>query len=222
MDRDYTKLQTLVSGKMTFPTKVFSLGGIEKVRSPNMLDFPTNLTKDTPFTNDLSLTERPGYLRLYGGPYNLRVPACPTLFLRKQTHRFCTWQTSLSFHPTSEHVEAGTVLWWNSFTKSRIGIRKTGNGHIVRFQSSDCVVEQRELKSTTEVVLFIECKERYRFGYRESSDTDICWLGEVEAHTATEAPPVGAQFTGMMLGVYCYGQRNACLTPADFSYAQFA
>jgi beta-xylosidase len=37
-------------------------------------------------TTDYSLTERPNYLRLHGGPYNLSVPASPTMFLRKQTH----------------------------------------------------------------------------------------------------------------------------------------
>lgn len=147
---------------------------------------------------DYSLTERPNHLRLYGGPYNLSVPACPTLFLRKQTHRFCTWETKLSFQPTTDHTEAGTVVWWNYFTYSSLGIRKGDDGHgrILRFRPSKGDVVEKTLDSTSEIVLVIECGEEYKFGFRESSASEIRWIGTVSNGAATHAPPVGAPFTG--------------------------
>ncbi|KAF7596056.1 hypothetical protein BBP40_003837 [Aspergillus hancockii] len=182
--------------------------------------------KNTPTRTDYSLTERPSHLRLHGGPYNLSVPGCPTLFLRKQTHRYCTWETRLSFHPQSPHTEAGTVLWWNYFTYSSIGIRLSSTkegARIVRLQLAEGEIIARELNSArSDVVFVIECGDRYRFGFKEvdNNAAEIQWIGEVDNSTMTRSPPVGAPFTGMMLGLYAFGERQRCLIPADFAYAE--
>lgn len=154
---------------------------------------------DTPFSIDYSLTERPNHLRLYGGPYTLSVPASPTMFLRKQLHRFCTWETQLSFQPTSEHTEAGTVVYWNYFTHSSLGIRKRGNDRVLRFTPSDGDMIERTLEITGDIVLVIECGDDYRFGYRDPTSSETIWIGSVANHVATKAPPAGAPFTGMRL-----------------------
>ncbi|RAH59455.1 glycosyl hydrolase [Aspergillus piperis CBS 112811] len=184
--------------------------------------------KNTPVVRDYSLTERPGFLRLYGGPYNLSVPACPTLFLRKQTHRFCTWETRLSFHPRNQVCEAGAVVWWTYFTYSSVGIRLGKNGQrIVRLRSPGGEVVDFGLRhSQSDVRLVIECGDSYRFGFQELSDVEsddalIEWIGEVDNSSMTAAPPVGVAFTGMMLGLYAFGERQRCLDPADFHYAQW-
>lgn len=192
---------------------------------------PITLTRpDTPAKKDYSLTERPGYFRLHGGPYNLSVPACPTLFLRKQTQRACIWTTRLSFEPTSPHTEAGTVLWWNYFTYSSIGIRLSSSKHdtrVIRFRPAEGRVVEKELSTQRSgVLLVIECGEQYRFGFGEDDSPtfpcQITWVGEVSNNTMTRAPPVGASFTGMMLGLYAFGERQPCLTPADFEFAEFS
>ncbi|BAE55534.1 unnamed protein product [Aspergillus oryzae RIB40] len=173
--------------------------------------------KNTPMRTDYSLTERPNHLRLHGGPYNLSVPSCPTLFLRKQIHHYCTWETKLSFSPESQHTEAGTVVWWNYFTYSSIGIRlsPTKEGaRIVRFRPAEGEVIDRELRSAvSDVVFFIECGDQYRFGFKEVNGTssETQWIGEVQNSTMTQSPPVGAPFTGMMLGLYAFGERQRCV-----------
>ncbi|KAI9044349.1 glycoside hydrolase family 43 protein [Aspergillus affinis] len=187
--------------------------------------------KNTPVKTDYSLAERPGYLRLHGGPYNLSVPACPTLFLRKQTHRYCTWETRLSFRPTSVQTEAGTTVWWNYFTYSSIGIRVSPTGQdstrIVRFRPAEGKTVDLELASSASDVIFvIECGDAYRFGFKEvgvNGDQDsVHWIGEVMNQAMAEASlPVGAPFTGMMLGLYAFGELQRCLVPADFEYAEF-
>jgi beta-xylosidase len=153
---------------------------------------------DTPFSVDYSLAERPNHLRLYGGPYTLSVPASPTMFLRKQTHRFCTWETKLSFQPTSEHTEAGTVLWWNYFTHSSLGIRKRDDQRIIRFKPSEGDVIEATLQPTRDIILVVECGNEYRFGYRDPSSEETIWIGSVANYVVTKAPPVGAPFTGMI------------------------
>ena len=190
--------------------------------------------KNTPVgIEDYSLTERRGHLRLHGGPYDLSVPASPTLFLRKQTHRVCTWTTNLSFHPTSPSTEAGTVLWWNYFTYSSVGIRRAADGRrIVRFRPADGQHVDRVLEETSEgkegesIQLIIECGDIYRFGFRAKSpnsglglNAPINWIGQVTNRAMTVSPPVGMAFTGMMFGLYAFGERQPCLVPADFQYA---
>ncbi|KAJ5169245.1 uncharacterized protein N7482_004839 [Penicillium canariense] len=179
------------------------------------------LQLDTPLSVDYSLTERPNHLRLYGGPYTLSVPACPTMFLRKQIHRFCTWETNLSFYPSSEHTEAGAVVWWNYFTYTSLAIRRQGNRRVIRFRPSEGDMNENTLKLTGDVVLMIECGYEYRFGYRDSSSSQTVWIGTVTNQVTTKGPPVGAPFTGMMLGLYAFGDCQRCPTPADFAYAQF-
>ncbi|KAJ5349587.1 Concanavalin A-like lectin/glucanase subgroup [Penicillium brevicompactum] len=176
--------------------------------------------KNTPLVNDYSLTERPNHLRLYGGPYNLTVPACPTMFLRKQTHRFCRWEACLSFQPTSKHTEAGAVLWLNYFTHSTLGIRIDDTGRFIRFQSSEGDAVEHRLDPETTLTLMIDCGAEYKFGYREHTKTEMRWMGTVSNSDAAKAPPVGANFTGMMLGLYAFGERQRCLVPADFAYAR--
>ncbi|KAJ5619121.1 glycosyl hydrolase [Penicillium lagena] len=193
--------------------------------------------KNTTDKTDYSIMNNPSRLRLHGGPYNLSVPASPTLLLRKQTHRFCVWETKLSFHPTAEHEEAGSVVWWNYLTYSSIGIRKvdygnngdaTAKARIIRFRSADCEVVERKLHSfDSDVVLLIRCGDsRYEFGFKElgKSENEMLepqWLGGVSNETMTRPPPIGLAFSGMLLGLYAFAEFRKCTEPADFHYAEF-
>ncbi|OKL58331.1 hypothetical protein UA08_06406 [Talaromyces atroroseus] len=206
--------------------------------------------KNTPRKQDFSLTEKPGYLRLYGAPYRLCDPACPTMFLRKQTHRSCKWETRLSFLPSTAYTEAGTVVWMDYFTHCSIGIRlkhpannQTADDitykdshlqRIIRFSppagSGSDIVEWQLTSFHSDVILQVECGSKYRFGFREFSDkSESCdkdqdqtiWVGEVANEVMTRPPPIGAQFTGVMLGLYALGEYHPCSTPADFHHVHF-
>ncbi|CAG8954650.1 hypothetical protein HYFRA_00004571 [Hymenoscyphus fraxineus] len=189
--------------------------------------------KNTPMKVDYSLSEKPGVLRLLGSPYTLSIPTCPTLFLRKQTARNGTWSTRLSFHPTSSNTESGAVLWWNYFTYSSIGIRLSPSEsaqRVIRFRPAsgeDVTVPLTSKVSTVEFFIH-SSDEKYEFGFHElSSDKHIDdaegvrWMGEVTTEDMTVDPPVGALFTGMMFGLYAFGEMEGCLVPADFEYAEF-
>lgn len=185
------------------------------------------------------MTDRPGHLRLFGGPYTLRDPSCSTLFLRKQTQRFCTWETLISFFPVSESTEAGTAVWMDYFTHSSIGIRlknsATGSPQrIIRFSPPDGggaeIIEQKLESLTSDVILRVVCGDRYQFGFKETMATndqedhhpEIIWMGEVANDVMTRPPPIGAQFTGVMLGLYAFGEHHPCYTTADFHYVNIA
>jgi beta-xylosidase len=200
--------------------------------------------KNTPLKKDYTYLPENGILRLHGSPYTLSTPACPTMFLRKQTHRFCVWETRLAFEPNSTNTEAGTVVYLNYFTYASIGVRlaseiaEGGNKgkRIIRFTPSNLGPTHEAIdiplsSSTSDVILRVECGDEYRFGFREveagtsnSGDDggEVQWIQEVGNKSLVEAPlPVGAPFTGIMLGLYSFGDREAVLVPADFRYAEF-
>ncbi len=66
----------------------------------------------TPYKQEYSLHERPGYLRIWGNAYNLTQVATPTVYLQKQVSLSTVWSTSLEFYPKGlSTTEAGVVLW---------------------------------------------------------------------------------------------------------------
>lgn len=67
-----------------------------------------------PFTEDwISLTERPGFLRLKGGE-SLMSLFDQSLVARRQQHFNCRVETRLEFKPTSLHQMAGLVAYYNT------------------------------------------------------------------------------------------------------------
>ncbi|KAH8658543.1 glycosyl hydrolase [Ilyonectria robusta] len=191
--------------------------------------------KNTPDKLDHAITSNPSRLRLYGGPYNLSVPASPTMFLRKQTLRCCIWETKVSFHPTTEHEEAGSVLWWNYLTYSSIGIRKARRGdgmspaaaaRMIHLRSARGDAVSRLLEQPdSDVCLYIRCGKKYEFGFRElvgpgDEDGPIQWLGEASNEVMTNPPSAGLAFSGMMFGLYAFADYQQSLNAAEFHYAQ--
>jgi beta-xylosidase len=180
---------------------------------------------------DYSMTTRHDSLTLNGGPYPLSMPACPTLFLRKQRHWPVVWETQLDFQPDVSRVEAGTVLYWNHTCYSSIGIALADrNGEpqrIVRLTRPDMEPVEQAISDKGEVKLAIDSTATtYRFGYREVGDgtqqsAEWTWLGEIDTQIMTRPPHIGAPFTGMMMGLYAYGELQPVLAPAHFAYAEF-
>lgn len=103
---------------------------------------------------------------------------------------------------------------------------------MVRFTPADGKIVEKKLSSrNAEIQFMIECNNDYRFGYRETArdpgETNekeaVPWhyLGSVANHIMTRDPPIGAPFTGMMIGLYAIGENEPCTVPADFKFAEF-
>jgi hypothetical protein len=164
------------------------------------------------------LSATPGKLTLFGGPYDLSTPACPTAWFRKQSSRRVTWSTTLDFDPVTTRSEAGTVVYMNYFTYTSIGIRRATDSEkrIIRFRPAKQAVKDVELSTTGPVKLLIKSDDlSYTLGYQESGAKEV-WLGDVDIDTMTSDPAVGAAFTGMMFGLYAFGELEPALAPAIF------
>lgn len=159
------------------------------------------------------------------------MPTCPTLFLRKQQHWPITWETQLDFQPNTTRVEAGTVVWWNYTCFASIGITSAQTDNqkqkVIRYTPpSNCGESvQKILTIDGAIILVIESTPTsYRLGYRQAQDAtsqECTWLGEVDTQVMTRSPEIGQPFTGMMMGLYSFGELQPVLEPAHFSYAEF-
>lgn len=152
------------------------------------------------------------------------------MFLRKQSARRTRWSTRLDFRPTSGRTEAGTVVWWNYLTYSSIGVRQAADGsRIIRFKPAEGAEKINGLETKdADVLLVVDCQDLYyRLGFKEVKDgsvdgvSEITWVGSVSTDIMTRDPTVGAAFTGMMMGLYAFGEMERCLVPAVFRFAAF-
>jgi beta-xylosidase len=82
----------------------------------------TYLFQRTVLKKFLSLTERPGYLRIKGNAYIIGDRDNPALVLRKQASYNETFETELEFSPTSNLTEAGITAMANDLLHGEIGI----------------------------------------------------------------------------------------------------
>lgn len=151
------------------------------------------------------------------------------MLLRKQTSSTGIWTTRLDFNPSKETYEAGTALYWNVYTSASIGIRRSEatGARELRFTRpteagpGNFSVETHSLAHNGPVDLAIACSPtRYKLGYSIATDgSDWVWFEELPMQVMTADPPKGMAFTGMMLGVYAFGELEPCLDPADFEFA---
>jgi beta-xylosidase len=200
-------------------------------RSQIPLLAPSLLTSaDTPLKREWSLHERPGWLRLHGGPYDLQSLESPTMLVRKQSIRDGTWTTRLDFNPSKPTYEAGMVLYWNLYTFASIGVRRaaSGAGREIRFTHPDGRTgsfkhSAHPLHYDGPVTLVISCAStHYKLGYIASAPaSEMTWLEPIPMQVMTADPPRGMAFTGMMTGVYAFGEREPCLSPADFEFVNW-
>lgn len=183
-------------------------------------------------SSDISLSSRPGFLRMRPGPYKLSTPTSPTALFRKLTHSTGVWKTRLSFFPDVLHSEAGTVAYWNYFTWASIGIRRNSNGEReIAFTSTDGDTKTTNIalpKAEVDLVIGL-VGTTVQFGFQEvkpmmtrvPTDASIIWIGQVLSESLTKSPPVGNPFTGLMLGIYAFAEVDSSASYADFAFAEF-
>tara|TARA_R110002003_G_scaffold2616_3_gene24510 strand:+ start:19239 stop:19577 length:339 start_codon:yes stop_codon:yes gene_type:complete len=111
-----------------------------------------------------------------------------------------------------------------------MGIRLQNDGphskRVVRFTppTNAGEVVHATIPDNGEVKMTVDCTATcYRFGYRVVGDAneDWTWIAEVDTQVLTRNPEIGQPFTGMMLGLYAFGELQPVLAPAHFAFAAF-
>lgn len=82
----------------------------------------------TPLHTCYSLSEKPGFLALRGGPHDIAVEHSPSILLRKQVSFDLDWTTEMTFDPSRPGEEAGTVVWLTATMFAALGLAKNSSG----------------------------------------------------------------------------------------------
>ncbi|OJJ55354.1 hypothetical protein ASPSYDRAFT_34285 [Aspergillus sydowii CBS 593.65] len=152
----------------------------------------------TPYKQEYSLHERPGYLRIWGNAYNLTQVATPTVYLQKQVSLSTVWSTSLEFYPKGlSTTEAGVVLWISEVPHQETSVT---------------------IPSSGAVRLYIRAEPtQYTLQYSVDNGKTITNTTSFSNSILTQ----GIQsFTGAFFGLYSTGRGYPSLVPADFAWAR--
>ncbi|KAF4820030.1 Non-reducing end alpha-L-arabinofuranosidase BoGH43B [Colletotrichum siamense] len=192
--------------------------------------------KNTPIKPCYSLTERPGYLRLFGNCFDLNSPESPAMLLRKQTSYNESFRAEMIFKPSRAGYESGITVWWSQYSYATIGIAavREDDGSLAvptivtrepTGKVSELKVGYPVLRSKTSACPGLDLDHHVQLAiaaqptkYEMSLD-----IGGITANVSFKSedltiyPPVGGAFCGVMFGVYSCGQSEPVLDPSDFT-----
>jgi xylan 1,4-beta-xylosidase len=188
----------------------------------------------TPFPDELfSLTERPGYLRLFGRETIGSLFRQSLVARRQQAHCFSA-ATVVEFEPEHFQQLAGLVCYYNSTKFHYLYISQDESlGKHLRVMSStpdstlsDAFTPMVSIPARKAVHLRVEVDyERLFFGYRvEGVDGDWRWLPQqFDASILSDEATVPGfpNFTGAFVGVACQDLAGT-LKPADFRWFEYS
>jgi xylan 1,4-beta-xylosidase len=181
-----------------------------------------------PYEDNYSLSQRPGYLRLYGSAVTFDDQDSPTFLGRRQTDLNCEASTLLEFDPKSENEEAGLVARNYDGFHYEIGITlKDGKRQaFLRKVEKNTIIGQVKYVEVQPGPIILSVKASplsYEFSCQSPGQTR-----EVLGTAGTRGLSVenigfdrGMCFTGVYYGMYTSGNGSKCTTPADFDWFEY-
>lgn len=175
-----------------------------------------------PYAGDVSLTQRPGHLRLNGTKVNFTGNDSPAFVGRRQTAFDITASTKVNFNPVADNEEAGMVVraddnnHYDLLITRRDGKRKV----MMRQVLKDKVTKANYIAvGEGEIVLRITATaSEYKFWVLEEGK-DARLVGTATTKDVSNESIGG--FTGVFIGLYASGNGKANTHPADFDWFDF-
>ncbi|HDQ44411.1 MAG TPA: glycoside hydrolase family 43 protein [bacterium] len=192
-----------------------------------VLDLHWNYLRN-PKAEDYSLSDRPGYLRLYGSAVTLNDQDSPTFLGRRQTDLRCEVSTRIDFEPVHENEEAGLVARQNDKYHYEIGLTfREGRRQVFFRRVVDAEIVEPVRYADAEpgpVTLSIRAEPlSYTFSLiTQDGQHEI--LGEAptkELSVERIGFKDGMCFTGVYFGLYATGNGKRSTVPADFEWFDY-
>jgi xylan 1,4-beta-xylosidase len=183
----------------------------------------------SPWPDELfSLTERPGFLRLFGRETIGSLFRQSLVARRQQSHCYSVI-TAMEFEPAHFQQAAGLVCYYNSSKFHYLHVsHDEEHGRHLRVMS--CLPDQSQSDFFTapipiaagRIELRVEVDyERLRFAYRMGGDWKFLpELFDASILSDEAAGPGSANFTGAFVGVACQDM-SGMARPADFDYFEY-
>jgi alpha-N-arabinofuranosidase len=185
------------------------------------LNYQWNFIRN-PYENMYSLTEKKGYLRLYGSEISLNEVDSPTFVGKRQQHFNCNVATLLDFNPEKKDEEAGLTVFMNENHHYEIAvIGDVSNRKIIlrRTIGKLSAIVAEEVIGEGNVILEVNAdKNEYNFIYTIGDDVPKVIADGETKYLSSE---VAGGFTGVYIGLYATGNGMRNSTPADFDYFRY-
>lgn len=185
------------------------------------MDFCWNFLRN-PKKDCWSLSDRPGYLTLYGSSICLNDVDSPAFVGRRQQHFDCNISTLLEFSPTEEGEEAGLTVFMNErfHYEIAVGIRDGAKKVFVRRKiGSLWKVESENDYAQDSIILSVQADAKnYTFRYQPPGG-ELVTIGTGECFLLSTE--VAGGFTGGFFGLYATGNGRASTSPAYFDWFEY-
>lgn len=169
-----------------------------------------------------SLSERPGWLRLYGSAVSLDEAGSPAWIGRRQEHFDLRVETRMAFDPQAENEEAGLVVWMNERHHAELALtRRAGQLCVIVRRRIGSLAAEAACRPVAPGPLTLRV-EAERNAYRFSAVPEVGPAVELgSAETRYLSTEVAGGFTGVYLGMYASGNGSSCAGPADFDWFEY-
>lgn len=205
----------------TLPLKPFPTKPAKTDFDENTLGLEWNYIQ-YPVDGNISLAERPGFLRLKGAPETISTSNTSTFTGRRLTDFYFTATTRLEFNPKKENEEAGMVLVNNGSHFDLLVKQKNGKRvAVVKLQFGRTIYTSKEfaLKPGPVDLKITGDKTTFTFWVAQG-DNEFKAIETADAKfLATET--VG-YFTGVYVGLYATGNGEPSKAFADFDWFECA
>jgi len=178
----------------------------------------------TPRDEFYSLSERPGFLRLYLRPQKLSERSNPSFVGRRQQHINFSARTVMEFTPHSVAECAGVVLLQNNNFHFRFVVTQNSDGTpvvrlIKRKRGTESLLAEKSV-SGTRFYLKVEAQgQAYNFFIAAEADQ---WQPLAEAVDGRIlSTPVAGGFVGAYLGMYASSNGSSSQNWADFDWFEY-
>ena len=174
----------------------------------------------TPLEKFWSLTDRPGFLRLYLRPECLSEQSTPSFVGRRQQHIACTAQAVLEFIPQNDRECAGLVLVQNDRFHFCLVVTQAATGQVVRLikraQGIEEILAEQPVKASR-LYLKIEAHAQ-AYGFYSAIEPNQ-WRPVAEnVDGRILSTPVAGGFLGTWIGMYASSNGLLSTNIVDFDW----
>jgi alpha-N-arabinofuranosidase len=184
--------------------------------SGDKLGFEWNYINN-PIAKNYSLSERKGYLRLYGSEKSLSENPGLTFVGRRLQHFNFSASTVIDFNPTTENEEAGLTIYRDNLHHYKLYIQTVGMQRELVLSYNigkiKAIAKRIPLKVGTVKLNVSGTQEFFEFGFSQGNEPTTTFE---KVNTRYLSFETAGGMTGVYIGLYASGNGTNATVPADF------
>lgn len=173
-----------------------------------------------------SLSDRPGYVRLYTGPAPLDSIEARNVLVRREQHHRYTASLKLEFQPEQQGEQAGLACYYDSRCFIQLALTYDEGLKLVLTENRARQLKrlaQTEVSVQGAVYLKVVVELEKRTFYYSMDNVSWTAIGEVKdaLFLSDEGTQEKKAFTGTMVGFFAHNGGSGRVIPADFDWFHY-